>query len=172
MDWDNSGAPFNSSDSRFIVIVFVNPLLADSMRCSVFIGRYQTATIPRVTAFFLLYPRDLDRGAGLAQSQPLKGKWWSLRRRRRRIASKMAKRQTPVTICTVCGTVGYHSSLANEPCGRMYGHKRCHGVNLSALNLSDWAECPACKAEDGQTCARWQGVGWLFVRGRAWVMGN
>ena len=91
------------------------------------------------------------------------------------LAYQMSKRQRPVTVCLVCGKLGYDIGVANGPCKRIHDRKRCRGVNSSALHLNDWAKCPVCKAEggrDGHICERCDDAGWLFVRDRPWVLGN
>ena len=80
------------------------------------------------------------------------------------------KRPRPVTCCTRCGGVGYSITLANGKCGRMYGGRRCHGINRSAVGEKDWAECLACWGtgrDVGTICHECEGSGWNFVREHA-----
>jgi len=74
----------------------------------------------------------------------------------------------PVTVCTDCGAPGHNIALANGKCGRMFGTKRCTGMNQSAIGEKDWAECPSCAAtgyDSASQCMQCKGAGWLFVRG-------
>ena len=75
------------------------------------------------------------------------------------------KRPVPVTSCTECGNAGYNPTLINLRCGKTIKGERCNGTNLSAINDSDWKECPSCNgigAERNATCGRCRGAGWLL----------
>jgi len=73
----------------------------------------------------------------------------------------------PATSCTNCGSAGYNISLANGNCGRYIGNKICEGTNQSAIDESDWDECPSCNGTGGTVrCEQCGGAGWLFVRGQ------
>ena len=84
----------------------------------------------------------------------------------------MEKARLPVTICTVCGRVGYSIQLANGTCGwRLPNGKLCRGVNGSAEQESDWLECPHCDGTGwkGTKCEPCDGAGWMFVRDKPWL---
>ena len=81
----------------------------------------------------------------------------------------MATEFPPVAGCTKCGDINFQAERINQRCGRTYGSQRCSGVYSSALNFSDWIECPACDGAgsiDGTTCPACQRTGWMFVRDR------
>jgi hypothetical protein len=80
-------------------------------------------------------------------------------------------RPKPVTVCTVCGKVGYSLQFATDACGRIHDDKLCHGINQTATQFNDWRECTVCKGEGrnlGTNCKACDGSGWVFVRGRTW----
>src|ERR1700684_1353116 len=56
------------------------------------------------------------------------------------------KRPMPVTSCTECSNAGYNPTLINLRCGKTIKGERCTGTNSSAINDSDWKECPSCNA--------------------------
>jgi hypothetical protein len=73
----------------------------------------------------------------------------------------------PIAVCTVCGHFTYNATLINQPCGQKpNGKNRCRGVNGSALNSTDWAQCTYCVdgLADGKRCEVCQGSGWNYVR--------
>ncbi|HEY1423525.1 MAG TPA: hypothetical protein VGF20_08740 [Candidatus Acidoferrum sp.] len=77
------------------------------------------------------------------------------------------KREQPVTCCTECGGAGYNIRVANGRCCRTIAGQRCNGNNASALNSSDWEECPTCLATGyyrNKECPQCRGAGYLFVR--------
>jgi hypothetical protein len=53
------------------------------------------------------------------------------------------KRPLPVTSYTECGNAGYNPTLTNLRCGKTLNSERCTGTNSSAINDSDWKECPS-----------------------------
>jgi hypothetical protein len=79
-------------------------------------------------------------------------------------------KEKPISVCTVCGRVGYHLHLINGKCGRRDADgKSCRGVNGSMLNNNDWAVCGRCAGAGGDSdsaCVRCGGAGWLDVRPR------
>lgn len=79
-------------------------------------------------------------------------------------------KEKPVSVCTVCGCVGYSMNLINGKCGRRGADgKICRGVNGSMLNDNDWAACDRCAGSglDGDSeCVRCAGAGWVDVRPR------
>jgi hypothetical protein len=94
--------------------------------------------------------------------------YWS----KMRIVAWKPTRPKPVAICTRCNAV-YDVTGINERCGRtVNGNERCGGGISSALNDSDWEECPSCVArgeKGGAICAPCAGSGWLFVRDMPWL---
>jgi hypothetical protein len=78
----------------------------------------------------------------------------------------MGNRQRPVTVCTNCGAHGYNIQLANGRCGHIANGRRCQGINQSALQECDWAECSTCAAtgfEGKRYCRQCDGSGWVFT---------
>ena len=81
----------------------------------------------------------------------------------------MLKREIPVTHCTQCDGVGYNTRVADRRCSKTIAGERCNGTNASALERSDWEDCPNCEATGyyrNKDCPQCQGVGYLFVRPR------
>ena len=79
----------------------------------------------------------------------------------------------PIAVCTDCGGVSYNATVVNGPCGgQLRSGDTCKGGMESALNESDWLECPRCSAAgdvDSRKCVECEGVGWHFVRNRDWL---
>ena len=78
------------------------------------------------------------------------------------------KMNVPVAVCTVCHTYSRNVATINCQCGNKFNGKRCKGVWGSALNESDWEECPSCEAtgnESNRECEQCEGFGWIYCRG-------
>src|SRR5690242_10666955 len=95
-----------------------------------------------------------------------------------------AKNRKPCAICRGCKHVYYDIAHSNRRCGRILSNgKRCKHVVSSAIQITDWEECPWCsgtgEAHEPQhrhdsvpgvtlkvdpTCLPCSGVGWIFVR--------
>ena len=78
----------------------------------------------------------------------------------------LMKRDLPVTCCTECGGAGYNIRVANGRCCKTNGELRCGGINATAINPSDWTECPHCQATGyyrNKECPMCKGAGYLFV---------
>jgi hypothetical protein len=84
-----------------------------------------------------------------------------------------AKKPKPVTFCNACGVVGYVATSVQR-CGLTFqsvgGSRRCKGGIITAIQITDWEECPSCFAlETEQPCAECRGAGWIPVRDKAWL---
>jgi hypothetical protein len=81
----------------------------------------------------------------------------------------MEKLPLPSTFCTHCRVVGYDVARSNTPCRKRLDRKgtKCKGVHSSAINTTDWEECPGCRAtgrSNNEACMQCSGAGWLFAR--------
>lgn len=84
----------------------------------------------------------------------------------------MGKQKQPVAVCTNCGDVVYKANGIHNDCGRTLADgKRCKGTIQSALQETDWLECPYCDGtgSTGAKCEPCGGVGWQFVRDKPWL---
>jgi DnaJ-class molecular chaperone len=94
------------------------------------------------------------------------------------------KKPKPNAICRGCGQVYYDIAHSNRTCGHILpSGKPCKHVVSSAIQITDWEECPWCsgtgEAHERQhrrdsvpgmplrvdpTCVPCSGSGWIFVR--------
>ena len=81
--------------------------------------------------------------------------------------NKMARKSTPVAVCTKCGEYTCRVESINNRCYKKDGNRRCQGVFGSAIGNRDWDECSVCKGEgvdNNGKCLSCQGYGVVYVR--------
>ena len=81
----------------------------------------------------------------------------------------LTKKPQPVAVCTRCGSVSYSTAQINGRCSQMTAGTRCTGVIGSAMNKTEWEECPACVGTgdvNTKRCGQCDGAGWRFIGNR------
>ena len=81
------------------------------------------------------------------------------------------KRPRPGFYCVKCrhprGGILGDTVTCDRPAAYGEASGRCGGQFSSALNLTDWKECPTCRAsgkDGGEECGQCEGWGWLLQR--------